>query len=99
MSDERISASLDDLERLLATMTDDPDPTAIATWHAAFRTALAGAERGPQWAGILARARELAGRLDLKVVRLTAIRGAIRQELLTRAKGSRALSAYQQRRI
>ena len=99
MSDGRIAASLDDLERLLAAMTDDPEPATIAAWHTAFKAALAGAERGSQWPAILARAQELAKRLDLKVDRLTAIRGAIRQELLARAKGSRALSAYQQRRI
>ena len=94
MSDERIAAVLDDLERLLATMTDDPDPSAIDAWHAAFKEALAGAARGPQWAGLVVRARDLAHRLDLKVNRLTATRGAIRQELLARAKGSRALSGY-----
>jgi len=30
MSDDRVQASLDDLERLLATLVDAPDPAAAA---------------------------------------------------------------------
>ena len=99
MSDERVSAVLDDLERLLAAMTDDPEPALISTWHAAFKEAIAGAERGSQWPGIVARAHDLAQRLDLKAKHLTAIRGVIRHELLKRAQGTRALSGYAARRI
>jgi len=94
MSDARVMATLDDLESLLASMTDDPDPRAIAAWQISFKEALAGAERGPQWPVIVSRAQNLAKCLDLKVNRLTAIRGLIKQELLNRAKGTRALSAY-----
>lgn len=94
MSDSRITASLDDLERLLATLIDDPDPAKVAAWHAAFQEALACAEKGPQWPGILARAQELGRRLETQVNHLNAIRGAVRDELLARSKGSRALSGY-----
>jgi hypothetical protein len=95
MSEERISASLDDLELLLGTLVDNPDPQAVAQWHAGFRKALEGAEKGPQWPAIQARAQELGKRLDLQVNHLNAIRGAVRQELLARSKGSRALRGYQ----
>ena len=95
MSDGRVQASLDDLERLLATLVDDPDPAAVAAWHAGFKAALAGAEKGPQWAALIARAQDLGRRLDEQMRHLEAIRGAVRQELLAREKGSRALKGYQ----
>ncbi len=94
MSDGRIAASLDDLERLLATLVDDPDPDKVAAWHAGFKEALAQAEKGPQWPAIVARAQELGRRLETQVNHLNAIRGAVREELLARSKGSRALSGY-----
>ena len=94
MSDGRVTAALDDLERLLASLVDDPDPTRVAQWHASFKEALAGAEKGPQWPAILARAQELGLRLQTQVNHLNAIRGAVREELLARSRGSRALSGY-----
>jgi len=94
MSDARIMTVLDDLERLLAGLTDHPDPEAVAVWHAAFKEALAGAERGPQWPGIVSRALELGRRLDQQARQLMAIRGVVRQELEARNRGQRALSGY-----
>jgi flagellar hook-associated protein FlgK len=94
MSDGRVSASLDDLETLLGTLMDDPNPEAVAAWHASFKEALAGAEKGPQWAELSARARQLGKRLDERLNQLQALRGAIRQELQAREKGRRALSGY-----
>ncbi|BDU78824.1 hypothetical protein [Mesoterricola sediminis] len=94
MSDLTVAASLDDLERLLGEVMDDPDPVAVETWHTAFKAALAGAERGPQWPGIAARARELGQRLETRTSQLRALRGAIREELLAQEKGGRALRGY-----
>ncbi|BDU74978.1 hypothetical protein [Mesoterricola silvestris] len=94
MSDARVMASLDDLERLLAELVDDPDPDRVAAWHAGFKEALAAAEKGPQWPGILLRAQELGRSLETRVNHLNAIRGAVREELLARSKGARALSGY-----
>jgi flagellar hook-associated protein FlgK len=94
MSDARVSASLDDLDRLLGTLMDDPNPEAVAEWHASFKEALAGAEKGPQWLEISTRAKMLGSRLDERVNQLQALRGAVREELLAREKGRRALSGY-----
>lgn len=94
MSDGDVAASLDSLERLLSSMTDEPDAGAVEAWHASFRLALAGAEKGPQWPLLVDRAHALAQRLDLQANRFTAIRGAIGVELQKRANGDRALSAY-----
>ena len=94
MSDGGVAAALDALERMLAAMTDDPDPGVVAAWHASFKEAVAGAERGPQWPELVARAHELGRVMDQHANRLKAIRGVIREELLTRSKGNRALSAY-----
>lgn len=94
MSDRNVAASLDDLERLLASLMDRPDPRAVDAWHAAFKAAVATAEKGPQWPQLVARARELGLRLDQEVRNLTAIRGAIRVELQAKERGRRALMGY-----
>ena len=94
MSDRDLTASLDDLERLLASILDNPDPGAVDAWHLAFKEALAGAEKGPQWSAIVARAHDLGARLDQRMAQLRAIRGAVRQELQARERGKRALHGY-----
>lgn len=94
MSDRAVASSLDDLERLLGQVLDDPDPGAVAAWHDQFRKALEGAEKGPQWPAIAARAHELGGRLQERVSQLKALRGAVREELLAREVGGRALKGY-----
>ena len=94
MSDATVSASLDDLERLLAALVDAPDAGAVQAWHAAFKEALAGAERGPKWPLLAARAKELNQRLDQQMRNLQAIKGAIRLELQAKERGRRALLGY-----
>lgn len=94
MSDARVSAALDDLERLLAALVDAPVPGVVQAWHTAFKEALATAERGSQWPAIAARAKDLNQRLDLAMRNLQAIKGAIRLELQAKEKGHRALMGY-----
>ena len=94
MSDRRVEASLDDLEKLLATLMDHPDAEAVATWHSAFKEALAGAEKGPGWPEIAGRGQRLGRLLDERVNQLQALRGAVREELLARTRGRIALSGY-----
>lgn len=96
MSDAGVSRSLDDLERLLERILDAPDPEAVAAWHAAFREQVAGAERGPQWGAIQARAHDLGRKLSERTGQLEALRGAVREELLAQERGRRALEGYRQ---
>lgn len=96
MSDAGVSKALDDLERLLGTLMDDPDPQAVADWHAAFREAVASAERGPAWPEIRNRAHELGRRLEQRTGQIQALRGAIREELRAQERGHRALEGYRQ---
>jgi flagellar hook-associated protein FlgK len=96
MSDEAVAKTLDNLERLLETLLDRPDPQAVADWHASFREAVAGAERGPRWEELRTRAKELGRRLDERTRQLVALRGAIRQELQAHERGRRALKGYRQ---
>ena len=99
MSDGRVAGALDDLERLLGTLLDHPDPQAVAAWHSAFKAALEAADKGPGWPAIVARAQALGARLDDHVNQLQGLRGAVRQELLAREKGRRALSGYQPTKV
>jgi hypothetical protein len=94
MSDRAVSEVLDQLEILLGGILARPDGQAIADWHQRFRTAVAAAERGPEWPGILARARDLGVLLDQQTTQLQAAQKAVRWELEKGALGQRALKGY-----
>lgn len=93
MSDQEVSLALDDLERLLG-QGEAPDPDALAQWQGRFAASLAQAERGEGWAALVARAKELALRLEARALALTAEREALRRELDLQAQGARALKGY-----
>lgn len=91
MSDADLIQALDDLERLLQ---DDLDPAGITAWKTRFDTEVASAERGPGWPQIIARARDLAGRLDAAANALSDQLSQVRKELAVQARGERALKGY-----
>ena len=92
MSDRDLDALLNELERMLQEGTADGE--VLAGWQARFDNALATAERGDGWPGILERSRSLAGRLDREADRLTQERERLRRELEFQGQGARALKGY-----
>ena len=94
MSDQDVAQAFDALEELLAKATKDPDPEAVATWHEAFKAALASAERGPQWSALKARGRVMEVKLNQAVAVLRTLQDAVKREIDTQGAGQRALSAY-----
>lgn len=94
MSDQDVSLALDALEALLKRTPEQPDPTAVAEWHEAFKRALAQADRGPQWAGLQARGQLLEAKLNQQVLFLKDLQRTVKEELSNQTAGRRALSAY-----
>lgn len=91
MSDADLSRALDDLEQLLR---DDLDPAAIVAWRRRFDAEVASADRGPGWPQIVARAHDLAGRLDAAAQALADQLAQVQKELALQDQGSRALKGY-----
>lgn len=94
MSDRDVLAALDDLERLLAVPMEHAEPGAIGEWHERFRTAVAGAERGPGWPEVLVRAKLLGRLLKRREAMVVAARDSLKRNLEQKGQGRRALTAY-----
>lgn len=92
MSDQALSALLDELEQLLGA--GEPEGPAIADWHERFRATMATAERGADWPEIVTRCHRLALQLDQAADHLSAAREGIRRELDLQGQGARALKGY-----
>jgi hypothetical protein len=92
--DDAVLAVLDRLEALLAAPPEEPNAEAIAAWHRSFRQAVAGAERGPRWPEVQARAKVLGALLNRRMALVRAAQDALRRDLAKLAAGRRALSGY-----
>ena len=93
MSDREVLAALEAMEQLL--LRQDPvESEALAGWRKTFDEAVATAERGPDWAEIVARAHLLAKRVDAATETLSVRRDELRTELNLQSQGIRALQAY-----
>ena len=92
MSDTELIRVLDDLERLL--QGDLLEAGAVASWREQFEVALASADRGPDWPGIVTRAHELSAKLDTRTKALSEQRDKMGKELGLQAQGARALKGY-----
>lgn len=92
MSDSEVVAALEAMEQLLRGGFVEPE--ILAAWQQQFDAALASAERGTGWSPIVARARDLAGRLDAAAELLASQRDQLRKELDLQAQGARALKGY-----
>ena len=94
MSDQDVVQVLDQLEVLLERIVAHPDGQAIADWHRTFKSAVAVADRGPEWPAILARAKSLGALLDQQMNLLQTAQKAVKWELEKGALGRRALNGY-----
>lgn len=94
MSDRGVLAAIQAMEGWL----DDPDhpldERALECWNREFQEAVARAEKGPGWSDIVARAHDLAKRVEARTQALSVQRDAVRLELEHQAQGGRALRGY-----
>ena len=94
MTDPDLLRILDDLERLLATVVEQPDAEAVRRCHEALQEALAAPERAPRGPEVRDRAQALKRVLDQRLALLEAARDETRRDLAKGAQAGRALSAY-----
>lgn len=94
MSDGAVLAAIQAMEGWLADPDHFLDEAALEAWNREFREAAARAEKGPGWAEVVARAHDLAKRIEARTRALEAQRDAVRLELEQQAKGDRALKGY-----
>jgi hypothetical protein len=94
MSDATVRAALEAVEAWLQETKEAPDPTFLETWNQTFQAAVSGAERGPDWAELVAWAHRLAPRVEQCRKAWEERRDAVRQELGFQAQGHRALKGY-----
>jgi hypothetical protein len=94
MSDARVLAAIEQMEAWMREPEQMPGPDRLAEWNREFTDAVAVAERGPGWPGLLARAQALAGSLGGRTALLSAERDELRKSLDAQALGGRALKGY-----
>jgi hypothetical protein len=94
MSDLRVRAALEQMEAWLADPSWNPDPEALALWNAEFQAALAQAEKGSGWQGLIARAHVAGQLLEARCVLVAAAQDQVRAELEAQERGTRALKGY-----
>lgn len=94
MSDARVLAAIEQMESWMGDPEQTLDPDRLAEWNREFTAAVAAAERGPQWPGLLARAHALAGSLGGRAASLSVERDELRKALDAQALGGRALKGY-----
>jgi flagellar hook-associated protein FlgK len=94
MSDEAVLSALQAMEALLSNPELPLDGTVLEAWNREFKAAVAGAEKGPEWQVLVARAHRLAEQVETHRRAIEAQRDAIRFELEGQARGKRALKGY-----
>jgi flagellar hook-associated protein FlgK len=93
VSDLDVAEALGEIESALAG-PEIPTPEALAQWRARFDAAVATAERGPGWEGLVKRAHHLAAQVGQLGATLAERRDDVRRELEHQAAGNRALKSY-----
>ncbi len=94
MSDAQLGTTILQMEAWLADATWEPDPDALMRWDAEFKEALACAEKGPGWVGLIARAHSAGRELENRIAAVSAERDQVRAALEGHARGNRALKGY-----
>ena len=94
MSDGGLHAALKRMEAWVADPSWEPDPERLAQWDTDFQTALARAERGPDWQGLMARAHALGRQLESRTMAFAQVRDQVKAELDAFKRGDRALRGY-----
>ena len=94
MNEGGLSAALEQMEAWVADPTWKPDPALLARWDADFQTALALAERGPDWLELMAKAHALGRQLEMRTMRFAQLRDQVKAELDAFERGDRALRGY-----
>lgn len=94
MSDATVRAAIEQMEAWLADPGWEPEAEALAEWDAGFRAAMAAAEKGEGWPGLVGRAHTAGQRLEARTEVMAQEQDRIRAELDAQGRGNRALKGY-----
>lgn len=94
MSDARVLRSIELMESWLRNPEGMPNADEMAVWNREFQSAVIGAERGPGWTNLIARAHALGAEVNGRTAELVVQRDQLRGELDTHERGGRALKGY-----
>ncbi len=94
MSNEGLRASIEQMEAWVADPSWVPEADALARWHTDFQAALSQAEKGHDWADLMAKAHAVGQQLDSLAVRFAGFRDEMKAELEAYERGDRALKGY-----
>jgi hypothetical protein len=94
MSEDRVRATIEQMEAWLADPGWEPDAEALACWNAEFQGALAQKGKGPGWLDLVARAHAAGLLLEARIAVATTAQDQVRAELEAQVRGNRALKGY-----
>ncbi|OGQ57701.1 MAG: hypothetical protein A3J24_04690 [Deltaproteobacteria bacterium RIFCSPLOWO2_02_FULL_53_8] len=94
MSNAKIREALDRMEGWLSVPSREMDIAELTEWNETYLSAVAGAERGPEWPDLVVRAHALGERLNARMASVIRERDALKTELESFARGNRALKGY-----
>lgn len=94
MSHGEVRAAIEQMEAWVGDPSWEPDPEALAQWNAAFLVAVAEARNEDGWPELVARAHAVGHQVEARLTQLAQWREAVRAELDTQERGSRALRGY-----
>jgi len=94
MNDRAVLRAIEQMEAWVVDPKWEPDPDALSQWNSRYSAAVALAERGDEWPGMVSRAHALGQLLAARVEGFGHQRDAIRAELMGMERGRRALGGY-----
>ena len=94
MSNSAVRAAIEQMEIWLSDAGWEPEPGDLEGWNRKYQEAVAQAEQGPEWSGLVVRAHALGKRLEQRLDQLVKRRNEIKVELDAQERGNRALAGY-----
>lgn len=94
MGDAKVREALDRMEAWLSDPAGEFDIPQLTEWNETYLSAVANAERGPEWSALVARAHALGAQLNVRLEPMIRDRDALKTELASFARGTLALKGY-----
>lgn len=94
MSNSAVRAAIEQMEIWLSDAGWEPEGQDLEDWNRNYQEAVAQAEKGAEWSGLVSRAQSLGKRLEQRLAVLVQRRDQIRAELDAQERGNRALAGY-----
>lgn len=94
MSNSAVRAAIERMEAWLGDPGWEPEPADLEDWNRKYQEAVAQAEKGAEWSGLVVRAHALGQHLEQRLAVMVQQRNQIKAELDAQERGNRALAGY-----